>query len=47
MTPTPIELKPEVSAKRITESHYNKKREEFRGKQKEISGKIASLGIAH
>jgi site-specific DNA recombinase len=30
----------------ITESYYNKKREEFRVKQKEISGKIASLGIA-
>ena len=30
----------------ITESYYNKKRKEFRAKQKEISGKIASLGIA-
>jgi site-specific DNA recombinase len=30
----------------ITESLYNKKREEYRAKQKEISGKIASLGIA-
>ena len=33
-------------ARRITESHYNKKREEFRAKQKEISNKISKLGIA-
>ena len=30
----------------ITESYYNKKREEFRTKQKEISNKISKLGIA-
>jgi len=30
----------------ITESYYNKKREEFRAKQKYISDKIARLGFA-
>jgi hypothetical protein len=36
-----------VSHKRwITESYYNKKREEFRAKQKEISDKINRLGFA-
>jgi site-specific DNA recombinase len=30
----------------ITESYYNKKREEFRAKQKEMSDKIARLGFA-
>ena len=32
--------------RRITESYYNKKREEFRTKQKGISSKISKLGIA-
>jgi hypothetical protein len=32
--------------RRITESYYNKKREEFRTKQKEISNKISKLSIA-
>lgn len=32
--------------RRITESYYNKKREEFGIKQKEISNKISKLGIA-
>ncbi len=31
---------------RITESYYNKKREEFRAKQKGISDKISRLGFA-
>ena len=30
----------------ITESYYNKKREEFRAKQKDISDKINRLGLA-
>jgi len=33
-------------AGRITESYYNKKREEFRAKQKGISDKISRLGFA-
>jgi len=34
------------SLRRITESYYNKKREEFRAKQKGISDKISRLGFA-